>query len=57
MFSDLAFNVAYSATQSASALKLTNANYNYLMGQTGLFLGVLFCFFVLFAISNISKGN
>ena len=57
MFSSLVLNTAYSATKSAKDLGLSNQNYNYLMGQIGLFLGVIFCFFVLFAISNISKGK
>lgn len=53
----MATTPAYNATTSANNLNLTTANYNYLMGQTGLFLGLIFCLFVLSAISQIGKGR
>jgi hypothetical protein len=46
----------YNATATASSLGLVTSDYNYLMGFSGLMIGTIICFFVLYSILNIAKG-
>ena len=46
----------YNATQTALNLGLVSSDYSFLMGLSGLLIGSFVCFFVLYSISNISKG-
>lgn len=49
--------MAYDATQTALDLGLVSADYNFLMGFSGLLMGSFVCFFVLYAISTIARGR
>lgn len=48
-------NATYSPITSALNLGLVQTDYNYLMALSGSFIGVIFCFFLLTAIFQISK--